>query len=270
LVIFIELSATTLFVAGAADAQGTNRSANYTGTIDAGTEIAVRTNETIDTKQANGRVFSGNVAEDVRDTAGNIAIPKGADVELVVKRTIDNDLALDLDAVNINGRRYGVETEENAINSGKKEGIGANKRTGKYVGGGAIIGAIIGGIAGGGKGAAIGAGAGAAAGAGAQVLTKGDRVEVPAESLVTFRLEEPMRTPVLDRGFSRDGVHYHQGYGNSVSASRAFNEGLRAGRADADRNLARNPQTNRWNTDAQRSDYRAGYNQGYDEVRRNR
>ena len=50
---------------------------------------------------------------------------------------------------------------------------------------------MVGTIAGGGKGAAIGAFAGAAGGAGAQTLTRGKSVRVPAESLVTFRLKRP-------------------------------------------------------------------------------
>ena len=82
---------------------------------------------------------------------------------------------------------------ENAVSSKEKQGVGANKRTGKYVGGGAAVGAIIGAIAGGGKGAAIGAGVGAGAGAGAQILTKGKSVNVPAESLLTYRLRQPLR-----------------------------------------------------------------------------
>ncbi len=48
------------------------------------------------------------------------------------------------------------------------------------------VGAIIGAIAGGGKGAAIGAGAGAAAGAGSQVFMKGQRVQIPSETFLTF------------------------------------------------------------------------------------
>jgi hypothetical protein len=60
------------------------------------------------------------------------------------------------------------------------------------VGGGAVLGAIIGGIAGGGKGAAIGAGAGSAAGAGVQVLTRGQQVKVPSETLLEFRLQQPV------------------------------------------------------------------------------
>ena len=60
-------------------------------------------------------------------------------------------------------------------------GLGANKRTGKYVGGGAAIGAVLGAILGGGKGAAVGAILGGAGGAGAQVYTDKNK-EIPAET----------------------------------------------------------------------------------------
>ena len=60
------------------------------------------------------------------------------------------------------------------------------------VGGGAALGTLIGAIAGHGKGAAIGAAAGAAAGAGAQVLTRGKTVKVPAESTLRFKLDKPL------------------------------------------------------------------------------
>jgi len=193
-----------------------NASAQRTGTIDAGTTITVRTNESIDARESDGQVFTGVVEQDVVNRNGNIAIPRGSDVELVVKQVSGGELALDLDSVMVNGRRYSVETESNVVqSSGQKEGIGTNKRTGKYVGGGALIGGIIGAITGGGKGAAIGAGAGAAAGAGAQVLTRGQKVNVPAESLLTFRLAEPLRAPVVDNGYMNDGRHYHQGYSDT-------------------------------------------------------
>ena len=55
------------------------------------------------------------------------------------------------------------------------------------------IGAIIGAIAGGGKGAAIGAGSGAGAGAVTQIITKGGSVKVPVESVLTFKLDRPLR-----------------------------------------------------------------------------
>jgi hypothetical protein len=58
---------------------------------------------------------------------------------------------------------------------------------------GAAIGAIIGAIAGGGKGAAIGAGSGAGAGALTQIITKGGSIRVPAETILTFKLDRPLR-----------------------------------------------------------------------------
>jgi len=186
------------------------------GTIDAGTSITVRNNEEINAKDSDGRVFSGVVEKDVMNRQGMIAIPRGSEVEMVVKPTSNNEVALDLSSVSVNGHRYGVESEDQLLNSEQKEGIGANKRTGKYVGGGAAIGAIIGAIAGGGKGAAIGAGAGAAAGAGAQILTRGKSVHVPSESLLTFRLQQPLRTGVSDY---RRNSRYQPGYSNDTGSS---------------------------------------------------
>lgn len=231
------------FLANGASAQSLQGS----GTIDAGTTITVRTNEAIDAKDSDGRIFSGVVEQDVMNRNGSLAIPKGSDVEMVVKRTSNNEVALDLNALTVNGQRYGIESEDRVITSERKEGIGANKRTGKYVGGGALLGAVIGAIAGGGKGAAIGAGAGAAAGAGVQILTRGGSVHVPAESLLTFRLQQPLRTGVKD---SR--------------TSAAYRDGLQAGRSDSDRNLPRNTHSSRWSSGQQRRDYEAGYNRGYD------
>jgi hypothetical protein len=76
------------------------------GTIDAGTTIAVRTNEAIDAKDSDGRVFSGEVAEDVMDRAGRVAVPKGSKVEMVVRKAADNEneLVLDLDSVISHGQ----------------------------------------------------------------------------------------------------------------------------------------------------------------------
>jgi hypothetical protein len=203
----------TLGLAINANAQGRYRS----GIIDAGTTITVRTNESIDAKDSDGHVYSGVVEQDVMNRNGNIAIPKGSDVELVVKQVSDNEIALDLDSVMINGQRYSIQGESASnVRTEKKEGVGVNKRTGKYVGGGAALGAIIGAIAGGGKGAAIGAGAGAAAGAGAQVLTRGNSVKVPAESLLTFRLEQPLRAGMAENGYTANGIHYHRGYSDTA------------------------------------------------------
>ena len=238
-------------------------SAQSVGTIDAGTTISVRTNEEINASNSDGKVFSGVVDQDVVNRGGNVAIPKGANVELLVKNISKNEVALDLDSVTVNGRRYGIQTQDSVVSSQQADGLGANKRTGKLVGGGAAIGAIIGAIAGGGKGAAIGGGIGAAAGAGTQVLTRGKSVNVPAESLVTFRLQQPLQTGAADSGFSRNGRHYHPGYTDSGNSA-AYQDGLQAGRADSDRNLNRNARSNRWTSGQQLRDYQAGYSNGYD------
>ncbi len=197
------------------------------GTIDAGTTIQVRTNERINTDTADGRVFTGVVDKDVMGANGRLAIPKGSNVELIARKTSKDELALDMDSITVNGRRFSVAADENV--KAQKEGLGANRRTGEYVGGGAALGAIIGAIAGGGKGAAIGAGAGAAAGAGVQVLTRGKNIDVPAESLLTYRLSQPLRAGYADSGYYRNGTHYHSTYGDNRAANRfkpgAYNNG---------------------------------------------
>jgi hypothetical protein len=248
----------TLFLSVGAGAQ-------TTGIIDAGTTITVRTNNSIEAKESDGLVYTGTVAEDVKGSRGRIVVPKGSDVEMVVKDLSNGDVALDLQSVIMNGQRYTVDSADQVVTGDRKEGIGANKRTGKYVGGGALLGAVIGAVAGGGKGAAIGAAIGAAGGAGAQVLTRGKTVEVPAESLITFRLDQPLRTDYSNTSYSQNG-RYKPGYANDTAAYRA---GVQAGRADADRNLPRDSRTNRWTRAQDRTEYQAGYNTGYDGVLNN-
>jgi hypothetical protein len=143
-------------------------------------------------------------------TDGDIAFPRGAEAELTVRQVGDREMAVDLEAIYVNGRRFVVDASSQDFSTRDRQGVGGNNRTAKYVGGGAIIGSIIGAIAGGGKGAAIGAAAGAASGAGAQTLTRGREIHIPAESLLTFRLERPLRyVEGPDNGYNRDGRHYH-------------------------------------------------------------
>lgn len=160
-------------------------------TLQAGTEISVRTNGRIDSEDRQSRSYSAQVERDVAGPNGEVMIPRGSDAQLVVRDLGRNSLALDLDSITVNGRRYVVNTED--VTRSGAQGVGANKRTGEYVGGGAVLGTLLGAIAGGGKGAAIGALAGGAAGAGAQVITRGDHVNVPSETVLNFRLEQPLR-----------------------------------------------------------------------------
>ena len=182
--------------------------------IEPGTSVQVRTTQSIDQSTMDGRVFTGVVEEDVRDANGKLAFIKGATAELVVRTGPENELYLDLDSITVNGQRYAVDATRHPVPKGgidiKNSGIGNNEETVKNVGGGALLGTIIGAIAGGGKGAAVGAAAGAAVGAGVQVLTHGKRVNVPAETLLTYRLQSGLDLGVKDTGYDRDGYHYHR------------------------------------------------------------
>ena len=71
-------------------------------------------------------------------------------------------------------------------------GKGRGGNTAKKAAGGAVLGAIIGALAGGGRGAAIGAGVGAGAGATVNIITKGDKVKIPSETILDFRIDGPL------------------------------------------------------------------------------
>jgi hypothetical protein len=169
-----------------------------THTVPVGTEVSVRNDETIDSgKAAEGQTYPAEVTKDVLDSEGNVVIPAGARAQIVIRSATKggkirgaSDLVLDLATVSIEGRQYDLSTED--LSEKGRNGLGVNRRTGEFTGGGAAIGAIIGAIAGGGKGAGIGAGSGAAAGAVTQVLTKGT-IKVPVESVLTFKLDQPLR-----------------------------------------------------------------------------
>ena len=173
-----------------------HRTSSGTVVLPAGTDIAIQTNEAIDSKTARvGQTYPAQVAQDVMSPSGQVLIPKGSEATLVIKQvssggTVGNsDLALDLNSINVGGRPYKVNSEA-VTRTG--EGIGKNKRTAEMVGGGAALGTLLGAIAGGSKGAAIGAVAGAGAGGTAQVLTKGKEVNVPAETVLKFKLDRPL------------------------------------------------------------------------------
>ena len=167
--------------------------------LPAGSEVSVRTDEPIDSSTAaEGQTFDVQVTRDATDANGDVVIPRGSRGKIVIKSASKggrfkgaSDLVLDLQSVTINGKPYFINSTDVAKTG--KSGVGANKRTAVYTGGGAALGAIIGAIAGGGKGAAIGAGAGAGAGALTQIFTKGKSIKVPVESVLTFNLDKPLQ-----------------------------------------------------------------------------
>ena len=162
-------------------------SAQAQQTLPSGTEIKVRTDTAIPAKPAADTRYSASVSEDVKDASGNVVIPRGSRARLIAVPSNDGkDTNLDLRSVTVNGTPYLIDAAGKG-SSGAPGGLGANKRTGMYVGGGAAVGALLGALLGGGKGAAIGAVLGGGAGAGTQVLT-GKKQELPAETQLSYKL----------------------------------------------------------------------------------
>ena len=165
-----------------------------THVVPSGTEISVQTHETIDgSTAANEQMFDANVTENVLDADGKVVIPAGAKARIIIKSLTQagriqgqSDLVLDLASVSIDGRQYALSTAD--LEEKGRAGVGKNKRTAEFLGGGAAVGGIVGALFGGGKGAAIGAGAGAGGGTLAQALTKGS-IRVEAETILVFKLD---------------------------------------------------------------------------------
>jgi hypothetical protein len=165
--------------------------------LPAGTEISVMSNVPIDSQNAQpGQTFRASITQDVVDSQGRVVIPRNSDATLILRKESGGgvhggDIVLDLDSVMVNGVRQTVASSD-VVETSDRQGLGKNRRTGEYLGGGAALGALIGAIAGGGKGAAIGAAAGAGAGAVGVIATHGHRVYVPAETVLTFNLDQPL------------------------------------------------------------------------------
>lgn len=164
-------------------------------TLPADTMVTVRMIDAVNSDTARlGQTFRASVDEPVI-VDGQQVIPRGADV---LTKLVDDKqsgklqgrtvLTLALMSIEVNGRPVEVTSTDLQTSSGSR-----GSRTAKVVGGTAALGAIIGAIAGGGKGAAIGAGSGAAIGGGAEVLTDGQKVKIPSETRLTFRLQAPAR-----------------------------------------------------------------------------
>ena len=162
--------------------------------VPAGTQVVVRLIDPVNSETDRlGQTYRASIDEDVV-VNGQTVIPRGADA---IASLVDaqksgkiqgkTELTLDLRSVTINGRTVNVSTSGVSQASSSR-----GARSAKVIGGTAAVGAIIGAIAGGGKGAAIGAGSGAAVGTAAQVMTSGQQVKVPAETRLTFTLQNPI------------------------------------------------------------------------------
>jgi hypothetical protein len=162
--------------------------------VPAGTVLTVRLGQAVGSKISSvGETFTATVASPVT-VDGRAAIPAGAaasgnvvDAKPLGRFKGGASLQLRLTSITVNGADQALSTS-----SVVRTQTGKGKRTAVLAGGGAGLGALIGGLAGGGKGAAIGALAGAGAGTGGAAFTGNKDIVLPAESALSFKLEQPL------------------------------------------------------------------------------
>jgi hypothetical protein len=159
--------------------------------VPAGTNLTVRINQHISVKTNRaGDRFDGEIAEPVLGDNNTVVIPKGAPVSGVIEASHKRGhfkgasiLQLRLTTLSLNGTPYRLDTRD--LTRTKK---GKGKRSAAFIGGGSGLGMLIGGVATGGTGLLIGGLAGAGAGTAAAGLTGNRDIELPAESIVHFKL----------------------------------------------------------------------------------
>ena len=182
----------------AGSTSGQTASSNPTGnmaTVPTGTRIMVKMVDSVDSErnQANDR-FRGSLEANLM--AGDVVVaPKGSTVfgRLLTADSAGRSggqLEFDLTDIVINGQTYSLSTTSNQAQGGTSSGgTGTGARTG------AAVGALAGGIGG----AVRGAGTGAIVGTAAGGSTSGERVNIPAGTLVEFNLDHPVSLPIAQR-----------------------------------------------------------------------
>src|SRR5262245_44126118 len=171
-----------------------SNAANTGWTIPTGSKIVIRMIDSVNSEKSKiGDQFTAILDEAVVQ-GGVEVIPKGADVRGRIANVNEAgriagaaQLGLELTQVVVNGIPYSVTTSEY-----EEVAEGRGSQTAKRAAAGAGIGAVIGAIAGGGKGAAIGAGVGGGGATAVQVLTKGEKLNIPSETKLEFTLRSPL------------------------------------------------------------------------------
>lgn len=162
--------------------------------IPAGTRLRVRLDQTLDTSRNRaGDRFSAMLDSPVMENE-KVLVPKGTPFRGHITAAKPSGrlkgrgyMAVALDSFELNGQTYQLAT-----NSQSRVTRSHKKRNWALIGGGSGLGALVGGLAGGGKGLLIGSGAGAAAGITGAVLTGKKNVYLPAETVLTFAVKEPV------------------------------------------------------------------------------
>jgi hypothetical protein len=171
-----------------------SNAANTAWTIPTGSKVVIRMIDGVNSESSKvGDQFVATIEEAVFQ-GGIEVIPRGADVRGRIanvneagRLTGSAQLGLELTQIIVNGIPYSVTTSEY-----QEVAEGRGSQTAKRAGVGAGVGALIGAIAGGGKGAAIGAGIGGGGATAVQVMTKGEKLNIPSETKLEFTLRAPL------------------------------------------------------------------------------
>jgi hypothetical protein len=171
-----------------------SNAANTAWTIPTGSKVVIRMIDGINSESNKvGDQFIATLEEAVLQ-GGVEVIPRGADVRGRIanvneagRLTGSAQLGLELTQIIVNGIPYSVTTSEY-----QEVAESRGSQTAKRAGVGAGVGALIGAIAGGGKGAAIGAGIGGGGATAVQVMTKGEKLNIPSETKLEFTLRAPL------------------------------------------------------------------------------
>src|SRR3954468_8074617 len=163
--------------------------------IAAGTLLSVRIDQRISVKTSHaGETFTGEIVDPIAGSDGNLLVPKGSRVSGVIDAAHRRGrfkgaslLELRLTAISLNGIEYPVRTRD--LTQREK---GKGKRTAAFIGGGSGLGMLVGGLASGGTGLLIGGLAGGGAGTAAAGLTGNRDLDIPAESIVQFKLADDL------------------------------------------------------------------------------
>ncbi len=159
--------------------------------IPAGTTLTIRIDQHISVKTSHaGDTFTGEVVNPVLASDNSELVPKGARVGGVVDVAHRRGhfkgsslLELRLTSLTLHGKHYALTTHDVART---KKGKG--KRSAAFIAGGSGLGMLVGGVATGGVGLLVGGLVGAGAGTATAGLTGNRDIDIPAESVVSFKL----------------------------------------------------------------------------------
>ena len=181
-------------------------------TVEQGTRVRVRMNDTINSKTARtGDTFQTTVTENVYANNGVVVIPSGSTITGRVDSAKRAKKGGDPGTIDVsftevklpNGTRRSINgsltdlSTKDAKSDNEGTASGDDRKNDKiiFIGGGAAGGAVLGGLIGGGKGALIGGIIGGLAGLGGERLTRGEDAEVKSGTEFGIYLNRSVSLP---------------------------------------------------------------------------